>query len=127
MNTTDLSAEFPKCMENVYCGMECGDGWKDLIRQALATFEACGAKVAQIKEKFGELRLYWDQPDHWTENNNGDFTWYFIACAMAERQAVAMSRTTCETCGRPGKLDNYNGWWNTMCDPHRADQLKRFK
>ncbi len=39
-------------------------GWKDLLIPCLEVLKANGCKVGQIKQKFCELVVYWDYPDH---------------------------------------------------------------
>lgn len=60
-------------------------------------------KMDQIKEKFGELRIY---------NSGGDlFTRGVFECASN------LSTSTCETCGSPGKLI-HGGYIYVACDEH---------
>ena len=62
-------------------------------------------RVAQIKEKFGGLRFYYDGGDG---HISGMVT-------MAESWA----HRTCETCGNKGK-SREGGWIRTLCDKHEA-------
>lgn len=59
--------------------------------------------AAQVKEKFGGLRFYYDGGDEYISGLS----------AMAE----SMSYVTCETCGKPGKSTN-TGWIKTVCEEH---------
>lgn len=47
--------------------------WADLLREAHAQLEelAPGYNIAQIKDKFGGLRYYWDCPTSWREDGVG--------------------------------------------------------
>ena len=63
--------------------------------------------VAQIKEKFGSLRFYLYTVD---DASNAVTTY-----------AEAMSTTTCEECGCPGKTYRM-GWYRTLCPAHAAEQ-----
>ena len=63
--------------------------------------------VAQIKEKFGGLRFYYD---------GGDDKISGMVC-MAE----AWAGNTCETCGKPG-YQRSGGWIKTLCDTHEAER-----
>lgn len=69
-------------------------------------------RVAQIKEKFGGLRFYYDGGD---EHISGMVT---IAEVWAGR--------TCETCGERGKQRG-GGWIRTLCDTHEAEYQARRK
>lgn len=59
--------------------------------------------AAQVKEKFGTLRFYYDGGDEYVSG--------------MVRMAEAMSGCTCEQCGAPGKSYN-TGWMQTMCEAH---------
>lgn len=91
-------------------GFLCGPGWYPLIgrfsadlsdiirRDGLTRF-----RVVQVKEKFGELRFY-------IKGGND---------AALDRigEAVRQSATTCERCGRPGRIRLIDGWLTTLCGP----------
>jgi len=63
--------------------------------------------VAQIKEKFGSLCFYLYNAD---AVSNAITTY-----------AEAMSTSTCEECGCPGKR-YHMGWYRTLCPVHAAEQ-----
>ncbi len=90
---------YPPCASGV------GDGWVPLLRELLTGLKAQGydlAGIAQIKEKFGGLRVYLDGSP--TPENDA-----LVAAAEAK------SAVTCEQCGEPGTLRKA-GWWATRCD-----------
>jgi hypothetical protein len=66
--------------------------------------------VAQIKEKFGGLRFYYDGGDDRV----------FGMVQMAESWADH----SCEDCGKPGKQRD-GGWVRTLCDEHEAEYQAR--
>lgn len=68
--------------------------------------------VAQIKEKFGGLRFYYEGGD----------TYIRGLVSMAE----AWAANACETCGAPGKSRS-GGWIKTLCDEHEAERQERMK
>ena len=86
-------------------GIECGDGWHNIIRAAckeIAEHECLQPFVfSQVKEKFGTLRLYHDGGDSF--------------CDGVVEMAEAMSAVTCERCGSPG-TPNDAGWISTLCE-----------
>jgi len=99
-------------------GFTCGDGWFDLVDQLSAKLEAAVVQLkdagtpeeqlpvaAQLKEKFGGLRLYMD--------NAADEMQSWIA------EAEARSFTVCEQCGAPGVVRT-GGWIRTLCDACHA-------
>ena len=63
--------------------------------------------VAQIKEKFGGLRFYYDGGDDYIEG----------LVAMAEDWA----NRTCEKCGDPG-TKTVDGWVQTLCKKHMEER-----
>lgn len=100
-------------------GFDCGDGWFDLIdtlckrMQNHIDWERKHPKphdekieqvvAAQVKEKFGGLRFYYD---------GGDDIIYGMV-----KMAEEMSYNICEECGNKGRLRT-NGWIRTRCDEH---------
>jgi hypothetical protein len=112
-----LQDEFPDMFKNLYgdpiktCmafGIECGDGWFELLRELCFGIHAELDKanypeftIDQVKEKFGTLRFYYSGY-HSEEIDN------------LIHKAEACSALTCEHCGRPGKLSN-DGWVKVRC------------
>lgn len=63
-------------------------------------------KATQVKEKFGNLRFYYQGGDE------------FISGVVS--MAESMSGHTCEVCGDRGHLGG-KGWVSTLCDIHRKE------
>ena len=110
-------------------GIECSDGWYDIInqlcfqiqnyidwnnqqRQRLLEKNPNNIKVqeeipqvivSQVKEKFGTLRFYYDGGDNRIDG--------------MVRMAEAMSSVICETCGNRGHIRGRH-WLYTACDEH---------
>jgi len=86
-------------------GIECGDGWYDLIRSLCLEIKILDkdskVRAVQVKEKFGGLRFY---IDYGTEE-------IYNKIDMAEE----ISFSICEECGKPGKLRN-GEWLKTLCN-----------
>lgn len=68
--------------------------------------------VAQIKEKFGGLRFYYDGGDD-------------VVSGMV-RMAESWADKTCESCGNVGK-QRHGGWVRTLCDVHEAERQEAMK
>ena len=90
---------------------ECDEGWHPLIETFLNLVEydvrvngMPEVKILQIKEKFGELRIYYSGGNATTD--------------AYKRFAESMSTKICETCGAPASSKSINGWWKTVCDDH---------
>lgn len=86
---------------------ECGPGWKTLIAPLIFLADKEGATVAQIKEKFGELRFYVDGGSDVLED--------------MINQATEDSKRTCEMCGQDGHLMIKGGWLKTVCAEHALE------
>lgn len=85
-------------------GIETDDGWYGVIKQMCEKLDALGLidlQFAQIKEKYGLLRVYLDFEDARADD----------IVNWAERA----SGVTCEACGEPGRLRK-RGWWKTRCN-----------
>jgi len=95
-------------------GFEVGDGWYDLIDRALNKLEPiaiaankkyqaefdCSFVLSQVKEKFGQLRVY----TSFHEDDAQDVI----------NDAESESAKICEVCGKPGRIVG-KGWWSVRC------------
>lgn len=83
---------------------ECGNGWAGLIDEMLADLRAAcpDARIVQVKEKFGALRVYLE--------NKLDKDAKAIL-----RRGEARSLTVCEVCGAPGELRRMRGHVGVRC------------
>lgn len=121
-----LHAKYPVMFSEPYGGVAVGAGWWPIIeslcdniqshlkhRNGLATQYPDQHKpvkqvvIAQIKEKFGGLRFYYD---------GGDETVYGMV-----RMAESWAGHSCEECGNAGKRSG-EGWIRTLCDFHIAER-----
>ena len=89
-----------------------GPGWAPLIRAFYGMvrvnphlFE--DVQVQQVKEKFGELRIYFIQGNDWLLGYTAGLT--------------VASRLICEYCGQAGFVRPDLGWLKTFCDMCYAD------
>lgn len=103
-------------MQTCMCwGIECNDGWYDLINQLCHEIklhidfnlgkdekkDLVQVQATQVKEKYGTLRFYHTGGNKFIDG----LVW------MAE----GMSRHLCEICGSPGFLRE-GSWVTTRCD-----------
>ena len=119
-----MEERFPKMFSGKYGGFACGEGWWPILEKLCSNIQSHidwknkqseivpQVTVAQIKEKFGGLRFYYDGGD---EQIRG-------MVQMAEAWADA----SCEECGAPGKKRE-GGWIKTLCDHHEAERQQRKK
>jgi len=96
--------------------IDAGKGWGNLIREChekLVSFDP-NYKIAQIKEKFGGLRYYFNA-------SNPAYT-----RSMHDRiiSLEKKSYEVCEICGAVGKLRKTidSGWLKTLCDEHASKE-----
>ena len=119
-----MEERFPKMFANPYGGFCCGEGWWSIIELLCSNIQhhidwqnkqsevVTQVTVAQIKEKFGGLRFYYDGGD---DEIRG-----------MVRIAEAWASRSCEECGALGK-SRQGGWIKTLCDTHEAERQQRKK
>jgi ribosomal protein S14 len=89
-------------------GFMCGKGWYPLIYETLDKIQAVvdrdglDLEITEVKEKFGELRIYTST--------------YSEKIYKIIQKASEKSTQTCEICGQPGALIEINGWYMTRCE-----------
>jgi len=81
--------------------MHVQQGWRQIVRAVVSAIERDGGEIAQVKEKFGGLRIY---------HHGGTER----LCRLVDA-AELLSLTICENCGRPGRPRN-KSWTKTYCD-----------
>jgi len=116
-----LIEKYPK-MFRENAGIECGDGWYDIIDYLCAGIKVHTdfwnlnratrpvieqVVVDQIKEKFGTMRFYYSGGDEYISG----------LASMAE----AVTAITCEVCGERGSV-RPTRWVKTLCDVHAAER-----
>jgi len=121
-----MEEKYPKMFANPYGGFAIGKGWWPIIESLCSNIQSHTdwwnknretrpvveqVVVAQIKEKFGGLRFYYDGGD---EQISG-----------MVRMAEAWASHACEECGAPGTSGG-KGWIRTLCPPHRAEADARY-
>ena len=134
----EMKAKFPDMFSKPYGGFACGEGWWPIIKELCGQIDSYTkwrnntraarlvdnphdsiipdavpqVVVAQIKEKFGGLRFYYDGGD---EHISG-----------MVRMAESWAGHSCETCGKPGTI-RHGGWIRTLCDEHEEERQKQMK
>ena len=116
-----LEAKYPDLFTKPYGGVCVGPGWWTIIETLCAHIDehvkfkneqrdrwnrgdGCEpVTIAQIKEKFGGLRFYYDGGDS-------------VVAGMVY-MAEAWAAHSCEVCGNMGKSRS-GGWIRTLCDKH---------
>lgn len=133
-----MEAAYPKMFSGPYGGFACGKGWWPLLEKLCKTIqshidwtnetranllisnpynhdipdEVEQVKVAQIKEKFGTLRFYYDGGDDYISG----------AVSLAED----LTGHLCEECGGFGTR-RHGGWVRVLCDQHEAERQARIE
>jgi len=105
-----LFKEYGGDMRRTYMawGCECGDGWFDILDEMCEKLSdpkfRDSVVLAQVKEKFGTLRVYTEVvPEE-----------IFDEVYEITDKAKIKSESTCEVCGKPGILRG-QGWLRTLC------------
>lgn len=125
-----MKEKYPKMFSRPFGGFAVGTGWWPILESLCAQIhqhvewkqnqlekyqrgEGCpDVVVAQIKEKFGGLRFYYDGGD--------------AEVSGMVRMAESWAARTCEECGHPGTI-RHGGWLRTLCDTHEAERQARMK
>ena len=118
-----MEEKYPKMFSQSYGGFAVGEGWWPILQALCSNIQhylnwknresevVPQVVVAQIKEKFGGLRFYYDGGDDQVTG--------------MVRMAEAWADKSCETCGSPGTSGG-NGWIKTLCPTHRAEADARY-
>ena len=113
-----MEVRFPKMFSGKYGGFACGEGWWPILEKLCSNIQhhidwknkqsevVPQVTVAQIKEKFGGLRFYYDGGDD--------------EISGMVRMAESWADIACEVCGAPGSSGG-KGWIKTLCPIHRAE------
>jgi hypothetical protein len=107
-------------------GIECEDGWFNLIDKTLTKIKVCCDRnweqhppiILQIKEKFGRLRIYFEPLKTKIVN---DELWNIINAAEEESSKI------CEFCGEPAEIKKIKGfgeWLKCICDKCFKKKIK---
>ena len=111
--TAKLISKYPKIFHESFW-FECNDGWFDIIDDLCSKIQThvdvSGNQIAaaQVKQKFGALRVYIDPSDPETEVD--------ALIYQMIREAEQASETTCESCGSPARIQSKNRWLQCLCD-----------
>ncbi len=109
----------------MHWGMECDDGWYDLLNDLLEKLDymskTSGVQVIaeQIKEKFGTLRFYFYVKNN-TDSELNPCVDEIIQDIISH--AEARSAHICEKTGNRGVLCSQMGWLKTLCK-EEADKI----
>lgn len=122
-NAEKVSARFKDWKCHAYCGWSCGPGWQPILyklcTQIESTLDTYGIAygnfvVAQVKEKFGTLRFYWEFREG-TPKTDQKLKLAAEDIYALVRAAENETEKTCEFCGQPGQLRG-GGWVKCKCD-----------
>ena len=89
-------------------GAECDKGWDKIIVETVTKLDKLPDNelyITQIKEKFGELRIYTSSYKEEIEKELDSII----------KEAEEKASRTCESCGAEGKLRT-KGWIQVLCD-----------
>lgn len=116
MESADLESIFAG-KTSPYCFSEVGKGWEKIVRDLVEAIEAVApgrVAYAQVKEKFGGLRFYWD-PAYDEAGRSRLSPEEDTRIQTLVKEAEARAWKTCEDCGEPGRRRG-EGWLVTLCD-----------
>lgn len=84
-----------------------GNGWHGLIDEAYDLLEPHEIEVTQVKEKFGQLRIYTGIMTKEVSDVLDPKIWGIESRSMS----------VCECCGQPAEQQTKGGWVKTICVP----------
>lgn len=102
-------------------GLECGDGWLDLIDALCGDIqryidnnpEVTQIEATQVKQKFGSLRFY--------------YSYYNKVIDELIWEACSRSAETCEQCGSNNNVTQTKGWISPLCEDCMYKYMKEKK
>ena len=100
-------------ISRVYAKMCVGNGWHSLVDEAYDLCEKYGVEITQVKEKFGQLRIYTGIMMKEVSDELDPQIW----------EMESRSSSICESCGQPAKQRTKGGWVKTICIP--CEELNR--
>lgn len=119
----DLKEDFAHNFVSAIDGIP--DGWMESFMPQLMDelFEACGAYADeimfyQIKEKYGQLTVYWNFPDkdYYTDVDNKDIEAIIQTVEKIIRKYIEISKKTCVMCGKPATYMTTWAYIAPFCD-----------
>ena len=124
MNELQLQIEAlkNKFLPNYYKSVDVDEGWYQIVVDCdnLLTEIDPNYQIAQIKQKFGGLRYYFQPSDV----NNGELYVKMNAVVLAYEKIASI---TCEATGKPGVLMKSKGGWVKTLDPEYAKTTLFFR
>lgn len=122
----EMAKAYPRLFPNgpVTWGFMTGPGWDDQLtrlcadlNELITPYPEAQITVGQVKEKFGHLRFYCRLNETCPEA---------LADSIRSRiqKAIDACGSTCEKCGKPGKLFTELSWHMTLC-PSCFEQAKQ--
>lgn len=98
---------------NHYRGPQVGPGWFRIVEELEEALEGMPIRILQIKEKFGQLRVYYEYETPASHEQA-------VLVSQVLQVAADKAAKTCEICGEPGKLSNINVL-GVRCETHAND------
>lgn len=104
-------------------GGNVGPGWEPLVDELHKLVQEIDPeiRVAQVKEKFGGLRYYYNLSAEYDNEPDPDNPWDETNAQKIRNlvsRAESASYWFCEVCGKVGHLRTDRFWIKTLCDEH---------
>lgn len=90
-------------------GKETPKGWDSVVDPLIKQLVGMGCNIAQVKEKFGDLRVYIDEG-------------YTSEAGHLVSEATEKCSTTCAKCGAPDSQIRSGGWLVVLCDACESER-----
>lgn len=107
---TQLLTKFPKLFTDK-TRVEFPEGWYDLVSSACTDVKKYNVRIDQIKQKFGQLRVYVNHEDLLKKPEDTQANIWAMCQTYSEK-----SETICEVCSNVGELcTKDSGYRRTLC------------
>lgn len=117
----ELMARYPYQFAGEHISMSFARGWFSIFAQLCADIDQAlgddkrGFRCVQVKEKFGQARVYYQLDEDFFEREP-ELATKLMKLKVAAEVATA---TVCAVCGRPGSINEDMVWKLALCDEHR--------
>lgn len=112
----DMYERYKPLLHTCQFGIECNVGWAALLERLFKRLSMLPPiHITQIKEKFGELRVYYNLPSEEELPDPVEREGLAAAADAIIKLGEDESHQICERCGKPGK-ERYTSWIMVLCD-----------
>ena len=106
-----LESKYKNLFHESFYGVECNDGWYNLLEEMLEELKDTKITINQIKSKYADLRVYFESPINLDK-----------IIEKYEEKAIK----TCEFCGKRGERRDTR-WIRVLCNSCYVKKFFKYK